>query len=248
MAAATAALTPGTHCVLHGLAGAPAQCLCPPIPAPPTPPSPPLCCCICDRAQTQTKLYLVLEFINGGHLFFNLYRQGVFDEAVARLYTAEIVSAIGYLHSIGIMHRGACGWGVSAPCETSSPRALPRGSRGACRVYVAWGRMLCRPPRAGQAHAQRGCKESLRAWVLWGLCLCLPCRPPPLHARPSDFGCCIGMAIRVWLLRMRCISVRGPLCIRGEVPMGWGARPGRLRLRLLVPVPPLMCMPACMPA
>eukprot|EP00200_Dunaliella_tertiolecta_P003728 CAMPEP_0202360384 /NCGR_PEP_ID=MMETSP1126-20121109/13346_1 /ASSEMBLY_ACC=CAM_ASM_000457 /TAXON_ID=3047 /ORGANISM="Dunaliella tertiolecta, Strain CCMP1320" /LENGTH=747 /DNA_ID=CAMNT_0048954081 /DNA_START=226 /DNA_END=2469 /DNA_ORIENTATION=- len=55
--------------------------------------------------QTQTKLYLVLEFINGGHLFFNLYRQGVFDEAVARLYTAEIVSAIGYLHSIGIMHR-----------------------------------------------------------------------------------------------------------------------------------------------
>lgn len=60
----------------------------------------------CLQTQTHTKLYLVLEFINGGHLFFNLYRQGVFDETVARLYTAEIVSAIGYLHSIGIMHRG----------------------------------------------------------------------------------------------------------------------------------------------
>mmetsp|Transcript_22199 Transcript_22199/g.48473 ORF Transcript_22199/g.48473 Transcript_22199/m.48473 type:complete len:514 (+) Transcript_22199:245-1786(+) len=55
--------------------------------------------------QTPGKLYLVLDFINGGHLFFNLYRQGVFSEDVARLYTAEIVSALAYLHSRGIMHR-----------------------------------------------------------------------------------------------------------------------------------------------
>ncbi|GIL62360.1 hypothetical protein Vafri_16524 [Volvox africanus] len=55
--------------------------------------------------QTPTKLYLVLDFLNGGHLFFNLYRQGVFTEDVARLYTAEIVLAISYLHSRGIVHR-----------------------------------------------------------------------------------------------------------------------------------------------
>jgi len=30
--------------------------------------------------QTSAKLYLVLDFMNGGHLFFNLYRQGIFDE------------------------------------------------------------------------------------------------------------------------------------------------------------------------
>ncbi len=53
--------------------------------------------------QTPTKLYLVLDFLNGGHLFYNLYREGVFSEDVARLYTAEIVSAIGYLHTKGIM-------------------------------------------------------------------------------------------------------------------------------------------------
>lgn len=29
--------------------------------------------------QTQSKLYLVLDFINGGHLFFNLYRQVSFS-------------------------------------------------------------------------------------------------------------------------------------------------------------------------
>jgi hypothetical protein len=28
--------------------------------------------------QTRSKLYLVLDFINGGHLFFQLYRQGTF--------------------------------------------------------------------------------------------------------------------------------------------------------------------------
>lgn len=29
--------------------------------------------------QTASKLYLVLDFINGGHLFFNLYRQVCFS-------------------------------------------------------------------------------------------------------------------------------------------------------------------------
>ncbi|KAF8056117.1 ATPK2 [Scenedesmus sp. PABB004] len=55
--------------------------------------------------QTPSKLYLVLDFINGGHLFFNLYRAGVFDEDVARLYAAEIVAALTYLHGRGIVHR-----------------------------------------------------------------------------------------------------------------------------------------------
>ena len=57
--------------------------------------------------QTTAKLYLVLDFINGGHLFFQLYRAGIFDEALARLYTAEIVLALTHLHSLGIAHRGA---------------------------------------------------------------------------------------------------------------------------------------------
>lgn len=59
----------------------------------------------CGAAQTSTKLYLVLDFVNGGHLFFQLYRQGIFDEDLARLYTAEMVLAIAHLHSLGIAHR-----------------------------------------------------------------------------------------------------------------------------------------------
>ncbi|KAI3499364.1 hypothetical protein L1887_35161 [Cichorium endivia] len=55
--------------------------------------------------QTKSKLYLILDFINGGHLFFHLYRQGIFSEDQARVYTAEIVSAVSHLHQNGIVHR-----------------------------------------------------------------------------------------------------------------------------------------------
>ncbi|CAN1134147.1 Serine/threonine-protein kinase AtPK2/AtPK19 [Linum perenne] len=55
--------------------------------------------------QTKYRLYLVLDFINGGHLFFQLYHQGLFREDLARVYAAEIVSAVSHLHSNGIMHR-----------------------------------------------------------------------------------------------------------------------------------------------
>jgi ribosomal protein S6 kinase beta len=55
--------------------------------------------------QTATKLYLVLDFINGGHLFYWMYREGMFDVNLTRFYIAEIVCGIGHLHSLNIMHR-----------------------------------------------------------------------------------------------------------------------------------------------
>ncbi|XP_058110703.1 serine/threonine-protein kinase AtPK2/AtPK19-like [Magnolia sinica] len=55
--------------------------------------------------QTKYRLYLVLDFVNGGHLFFQLYHHGLFREDLARVYTAEIVSAVSHLHANGIMHR-----------------------------------------------------------------------------------------------------------------------------------------------
>jgi serine/threonine protein kinase len=44
-------------------------------------------------------LLLLLVLLLPHHL------QGVFDEDVARLYTAEIVAALAYLHERGIVHR-----------------------------------------------------------------------------------------------------------------------------------------------
>ncbi|XP_068317934.1 serine/threonine-protein kinase AtPK2/AtPK19-like [Pyrus communis] len=55
--------------------------------------------------QTKYRLYLVLDFVNGGHLFFQLYHHGLFREELGRIYAAEIVSAVAHLHANGIMHR-----------------------------------------------------------------------------------------------------------------------------------------------
>ncbi|KAL6181537.1 hypothetical protein ACLB2K_048192 [Fragaria x ananassa] len=55
--------------------------------------------------QSKSKLYLIMDFMNGGHLFYHLYRQRIFSEDQARFYTAEIVSAVSHLHKCGIVHR-----------------------------------------------------------------------------------------------------------------------------------------------
>uniref|UniRef100_A0A8B9HP82 Serum/glucocorticoid regulated kinase 2a n=1 Tax=Astyanax mexicanus TaxID=7994 RepID=A0A8B9HP82_ASTMX len=55
--------------------------------------------------QTPEKLYFVLDYVNGGELFFHLQRERCFSEPRARFYAAEVASAIGYLHSLNIIYR-----------------------------------------------------------------------------------------------------------------------------------------------
>jgi serine/threonine protein kinase len=55
--------------------------------------------------QTPEKLYMVMDFINGGELFFHLRRSGQFTEERSRFYSAEILLALEYLHSIGVIYR-----------------------------------------------------------------------------------------------------------------------------------------------
>lgn len=55
--------------------------------------------------QTAEKLYFVLDYVNGGELFFHLQREKRFSEQRARFYAAEIVSALEYLHKLDIIYR-----------------------------------------------------------------------------------------------------------------------------------------------
>ncbi|CAN6478657.1 unnamed protein product [Victoria cruziana] len=50
-------------------------------------------------------LYLVMEYLNGGDLYSLLRNLGCLDEDVARIYIAEVVLALEYLHSLRIVHR-----------------------------------------------------------------------------------------------------------------------------------------------
>ena len=55
--------------------------------------------------QTESKLFLVMDFLNGGELFFHLKRRGLILENEARFYLGEMILAIEFLHSNGVIHR-----------------------------------------------------------------------------------------------------------------------------------------------
>ncbi|KAI1288393.1 Serine/threonine-protein kinase Sgk3 [Halotydeus destructor] len=55
--------------------------------------------------QSRDKLYFVLDYVNGGEMFFHLQKERCFPEPRARFYAAEITSALGYLHSQAIVYR-----------------------------------------------------------------------------------------------------------------------------------------------
>lgn len=50
-------------------------------------------------------LYLVMEYLNGGDLYSLLRNLGCLEEDVARVYIAEVVLALEYLHSLHVVHR-----------------------------------------------------------------------------------------------------------------------------------------------
>ncbi|XP_042067564.1 probable serine/threonine protein kinase IRE isoform X1 [Salvia splendens] len=50
-------------------------------------------------------LYLVMEYLNGGDLFSLLRNLGCLEEDIARVYIAEVVLALEYLHSLNVIHR-----------------------------------------------------------------------------------------------------------------------------------------------
>ena len=54
--------------------------------------------------QTPYRLYLIMDFMQGGDLFTHLTQFGVFNEERTRFYIAEIVLALDHLHKMGIIY------------------------------------------------------------------------------------------------------------------------------------------------
>lgn len=55
--------------------------------------------------QSETKLFLVMEFLQGGELFFHLRKKGIILEKEAKFYLGELTLAIEFLHNNGVIHR-----------------------------------------------------------------------------------------------------------------------------------------------
>jgi len=55
--------------------------------------------------QTPDKLYFVMDFINGGELFYHLQKEHKFTPDRVKFYCAEIVLGLEYLHNSGVIYR-----------------------------------------------------------------------------------------------------------------------------------------------
>ncbi len=51
--------------------------------------------------QSDAKLHLVMDYVNGGELFTHLNKRQHFSEQDAKIYIAELALALGQLHTVG---------------------------------------------------------------------------------------------------------------------------------------------------
>ncbi|KAJ2726131.1 hypothetical protein GGI07_000770 [Coemansia sp. Benny D115] len=55
--------------------------------------------------QSNSKLYLIMEYVAGGELFTHMANERIFTDDQAVFYAAELVLALAHLHSLGIVFR-----------------------------------------------------------------------------------------------------------------------------------------------
>jgi len=55
--------------------------------------------------ETSSHVYIVMELVTGGELFDRIVAKDHYSETEAASVFVEVMSAIDYIHSIGIVHR-----------------------------------------------------------------------------------------------------------------------------------------------
>ena len=55
--------------------------------------------------QNPERLYFVIDFLNGGELFYHLNNSKFFSEERTKFYAAEIILALDCLHKSGVIYR-----------------------------------------------------------------------------------------------------------------------------------------------
>ncbi|XP_074075907.1 putative 3-phosphoinositide-dependent protein kinase 2 [Macrotis lagotis] len=129
----------------------------------------PFCVRLYCSFQDKKKLYFVLSYAQNGDLESFLQKVGPLDEACARFYSAEMVSALEYLHGLDIMHRDLKPENILLDGDMHiqiadfglAKRLLPLGSQVSAHSFVGTTHYMCPELLLGK----NACK-SLDLWAL----------------------------------------------------------------------------------
>lgn len=55
--------------------------------------------------QSPERIFFILDYVNGGELFYHLRKKIRFTEKETKFYAAELILALDHLHSLGFVYR-----------------------------------------------------------------------------------------------------------------------------------------------
>ena len=139
--------------------------------------------------QTERKIFLVMDFLGGGELFFHLKRRGLILEKEVRFYLAEMVLAIEFLHNKGIIHRDLKPENVllrddGHVCITDFGLAKEIGDLESARTLCGTSEYM-----APEMLTRNGYGKGVDWWSLGALCYEMLSGKPPFTAKTQkDLG------------------------------------------------------------
>lgn len=84
-------------------------------------------------ASATHAVYLVTDLCQGGELFDRICAKSYFLEEDAAKLVRTVMGAVDYLHSHGIVHRGACCLVLATSPSGTCSAHIPLGSRARCQ-------------------------------------------------------------------------------------------------------------------
>ena len=133
--------------------------------------------------QTEKKLFLVMDFLAGGELFFHLKRRGLIMETEVRFYLAEIILALDFLHDLNIIHRDLKPENVLLRADghialTDFGLAKDTSAQNTTRTFCGINEYM-----APEMLTRNGYGKSVDWWALGCLCFEMLAGKPPFQAK-----------------------------------------------------------------
>eukprot|EP00596_Hydrurales_sp_CCMP1899_P003551 CAMPEP_0119044698 /NCGR_PEP_ID=MMETSP1177-20130426/33696_1 /TAXON_ID=2985 /ORGANISM="Ochromonas sp, Strain CCMP1899" /LENGTH=813 /DNA_ID=CAMNT_0007015211 /DNA_START=211 /DNA_END=2649 /DNA_ORIENTATION=- len=133
--------------------------------------------------QSEKKIFLVMDFLAGGELFFHLKRRGLIMEHEVRFYLGEMILAIEFLHNKGIIHRdlkpeNILLSGDGHVCITDFGLAKEIGDLESARTLCGTSEYM-----APEMLTRNGYGKGVDWWSLGALCYEMMAGKPPFTAK-----------------------------------------------------------------